>query len=109
VSGSLAANSLASYSGNHNSAPADRIFEALTSPDERLKWWWGAKGIFEIKHVESDLRPGGNWMMRGVGMAEKPFTVAGEYRTIERPRLLVFTWLPDWQEGATETIVRWDL
>jgi uncharacterized protein YndB with AHSA1/START domain len=23
--------------------------------------------------------------------------------------LLVFTWLPDWQEDATETIVRWDL
>ena len=32
-----------------------------------------------------------------------------EYRTIERPHLLVFTWLPDWQEDATETIVRWDL
>ncbi len=67
-------------------APADRIFETLMSPDERMKWWWGAKGIFEITHVESDLRPGGKWMMRGVGMAEKPFTVAGEYRTIERPR-----------------------
>jgi len=35
--------------------------------------------------------------------------VAGEYRTIERPRLLVFAWLPDWQEDGTETIVRWDL
>jgi len=23
--------------------------------------------------------------------------------------LLVFTWLPDWQENAPETIVRWDL
>lgn len=90
-------------------APAERIFEALTNPDERLKWWWGAKGIFEITHVESDLRPGGKWMMRGAGMGEKPLTVAGEYRTIERPRLLVFTWLPDWQEDATETIVRWDL
>jgi uncharacterized protein YndB with AHSA1/START domain len=59
--------------------------------------------------VESDLRPGGKWMMRGAGMGEKPLTVAGEYRTIERPRLLVFTWLPDWQEDATGTIVRWDL
>lgn len=26
-------------------APAERIFEALTNPDERLKWWWRAKGI----------------------------------------------------------------
>jgi len=90
-------------------APAERIFEALTNPDERLKWWWGAEGKFQLTHVASDLRPGGKWMMRGIGMGEKPLTVAGEYRTIERPRLLVFSWLPDWQENATETLVRWDL
>ncbi len=35
--------------------------------------------------------------------------MAGEYRKIEPPRLLVFSWLPDWQENATETLVRWDL
>ncbi len=89
-------------------APAERIFEALTNPDERMKWW-GAEGRFQTTHMESDLRPGGKWMMRGIGMGEKPFTVAGEYRKIERPRLLVFTWLPDWQENAPETLVRWDL
>ena len=89
-------------------APAERIFEALINPKERLKWW-GAKGIFEIKQVESDLRPGGKWMMRGVGPGDKPMTVAGEYRQIERPRLLVFSWLPDWQENIPETLVRWDL
>jgi uncharacterized protein YndB with AHSA1/START domain len=48
-------------------------------------------------------------MIRGIGMGDKPLTVAGEYRKIELPRLLVFTWLPDWQEDATETLVRWDL
>jgi uncharacterized protein YndB with AHSA1/START domain len=48
-------------------------------------------------------------MMRGVGMGGKPFSVGGVYRTIERPRLLVFTWLPDWQEDATESLVRLDL
>jgi uncharacterized protein YndB with AHSA1/START domain len=90
-------------------ASAERIFEALTNPDERLKWWWRSEGRFEITHVESDLRPGGKWMIRGIGMGDKPLTVAGEYRKIERPRLLVFTWLPDWQEDATETLVRWDL
>ena len=43
------------------------------------------------------------------GPGGKPFLVEGEYRQIERPRLLVFTWLPDWQEDVTETIVRFDL
>jgi uncharacterized protein YndB with AHSA1/START domain len=35
--------------------------------------------------------------------------VVGAYRRIERPRLLVFTWLPDWQGDATESLVRFDL
>ena len=89
-------------------APAARIFEALSNPHQRVKWW-GVEGRFRATHMESDLRPGGKWMMRGVGMGGKPFSVGGEYRTIERPRLLVFTWLPDWQENAPETLVRFDL
>jgi uncharacterized protein YndB with AHSA1/START domain len=35
--------------------------------------------------------------------------VAGEYREIERRRLLVFTCLPDWQENKAVTVVRSDL
>jgi uncharacterized protein YndB with AHSA1/START domain len=87
---------------------AERVFEALTDPGQRVKWW-GSEGRFQTTHMESDLRPGGRWMMRGIGMGGKPFTVAGEYRQIERPRLLVLTWLPDWQDDAIETIVRFDL
>jgi uncharacterized protein YndB with AHSA1/START domain len=87
---------------------AERIFEALTNPGERVRWW-GAEGRFQTTHMTSDLSVGGKWMMRGIGMGEKPLTVGGEYRQIERPRLLVFTWLPDWQENASETIVRIDL
>ncbi len=89
-------------------ASADRVFEALTDPAQRVAWW-GLKDRFETTHMESDLRPGGRWMMRGLGVGGKPFRVAGEYRTIERPRVLSFTWLPDWDEHATETIVRFDL
>src|SRR5580658_5023503 len=89
-------------------APAERIFEALTNPEQRAQWW-GAEGRFQTTHMESDLRPGGKWIMRGMGMNGKPFRVSGQYRDIERPRLLVFTWLPDWQEEATETVVRLEL
>jgi len=89
-------------------APAERIFEALTNPGELVKWW-GAQGKFQATHVESDLRPGGKWMMRCDGCGGKPTMVAGEYRKIERPRLLVFTWLRGEQENEPETLVRWDL
>ena len=89
-------------------APAERIFEALTDPAQRTKWW-GAEGRFQTTGMESDLRPGGKWIMRGNGMGGRPFTIRGEYRQIEPPRLLIFTWLPDWQEDAFETLVRFDL
>jgi uncharacterized protein YndB with AHSA1/START domain len=89
-------------------APAERIFQALTEPRQRVQWW-GAEGQFQVTQMESDLRPGGAWLMRGIGMGGKPFIVRGEYRVIERPRLLEFTWLPDWEEEAPPTVVRFDL
>ena len=42
-------------------------------------------------------------------MGGKAFRVAGEYRSIERSRLLIFTWLPDWDPNARESLVRFDL
>ena len=60
-------------------APADRIFEALTNPEQRVKWW-GAKGRFQTTHMASD--PGGKWVMQGIGMGGKPFRVEGEYARI---------------------------
>ena len=89
-------------------APAERIFEALTNPEQLIKWW-GVEGRFHATQMESDLRVGGQWIMRGIGISGKPFTVRGQYREVIRPRLLVFTWLPDWQEDASETLVRIEL
>ncbi|MGA9320614.1 MAG: SRPBCC domain-containing protein [Xanthobacteraceae bacterium] len=89
-------------------ATADRVFAALTDPQQRVKWW-GQRGRFETKHAESDLRPGGRWLMRGSGVGGRPFCVSGEYRIVEPPRVLAFTWLPDWDENATGTVVRFDL
>jgi uncharacterized protein YndB with AHSA1/START domain len=88
-------------------APAERVFAALADPRQRVQWW-GSKGRFQATHMESDLRPGGAWLMSGTAMEGKPFTVRGEYRTIERPRVLEFTWLPDWKEEP-QTLVRFDL
>lgn len=59
--------------------------------------------------MESDLRPGGQWSMTGIGMGGRPFRIAGAYRIVEPPRILAFTWLPSWDEAATETLVRFDL
>lgn len=89
-------------------APADRVFAALAMPEERVKWW-GVEGRFRTTHAESDLRPGGKWLMSGVGVGGRPFTLRGVYQEIDRPRLLVFTWLASWQKDAFESLVRFEL
>jgi uncharacterized protein YndB with AHSA1/START domain len=88
------------------SAPASRVFDAFTNPADRVKWWNAPDGRFRATHMDSDLRPGGKWTMRGTRPDGSAFKVKGEYRTVERPRLLAFTWLPDWQGDATESLVR---
>jgi uncharacterized protein YndB with AHSA1/START domain len=87
--------------------PAEKIFEALTKPEELVKWW-RVEGKFQTTHMESDLRPGGKWRMRLIGGSGTEMVVSGEYRQIERPHLLVFTWIRE-SEDATETLVRWNL
>jgi len=91
-------------------APAQRIFDALTDPKELLKWWH-VEGKFQLIHAESDLRPGGNWLMQvasGCGPGGPSSIVRGEYRIVEPPSLLIFTWIRE-GEDHPETLVRWDL
>ena len=91
-------------------APAERIFEALINPAEILKWW-ASEGKFQATLAEFDPRPGGKWKMRvaGGGCGNSGWSVvSGEYRTVEPPTLLIFTWNRD-EEGHPETVVRWEL
>jgi uncharacterized protein YndB with AHSA1/START domain/DNA-binding transcriptional ArsR family regulator len=87
-------------------APASRVFDALVNPQKRMKWW--GQGQMQTTHMESDLRPGGAWLMNVNGYG-KPQTIHGEYRAVEEPRLLEFTWLPSWQENAEVSLVRFEL
>jgi uncharacterized protein YndB with AHSA1/START domain len=86
---------------------AERIFEAIANPEERLRWW-GAEGVYKSNEMDSDLRIGGKWIMKGVARGN-PFTCHGLYTRIDRPRLLEFTWNPSWQGETAESLVRFDL
>ena len=91
-------------------ASAERIFRALTRPEELLQWW-EVEGEFQLLEAECDLQPGGKWRMRVAGRcaAEAPIsTVYGEYREVDPPRLLTYTWIRE-QENWPETLVRWNL
>ncbi|HVS72290.1 MAG TPA: SRPBCC domain-containing protein, partial [Phycisphaerae bacterium] len=90
-------------------ASADRVFNALTDPRQQLHWW-NSPGRFHATHAESDLRPGGAWLITGIGIGGKPFTLRGVYTAIQPPHLLEFTWNASFANPAEpETRVRFDL
>jgi len=83
--------------------PPERVFQALTDPRELLKWW-GSPEVYRTEEWNIDLRVGGRWECRGHGADGKPFTVDGEFRVIEPPKRLVYTWHGSWYEGAPTTL-----
>ena len=87
---------------------AERIFRGVDEPRGAPEVVGRSRGKIPPHQFDSDLRPGGKWIMRFDAYG-KVVTIRGEYRDIEPPHLLVFTWLPDWYENATESLVRWDL
>lgn len=91
-------------------APAERIFAALTRPEELVRWWT-VEGKVRTLAAECDVRPGGAWWMQVEGNCSPVgplHTVSGMYRRVEPPRLLEFTWNREGEDDP-ESVVRWDL
>ena len=87
-------------------AGAERVFDALAEPEQRLAWWVRG-GRFRATRMESDLRVGGAWIME-FETPHGPATVGGVYVEVDRPRVLAFTWRPSWYP-ASESLVRIEL
>jgi uncharacterized protein YndB with AHSA1/START domain len=79
-------------------APPERVFRALTTPEEIVRWW-GSDTQYRTKEWVQDLRVGGRWKATGLGADGVPFTVEGEFLEIDPPRSLVQTWRPEWDGG----------
>lgn len=91
----------------HIAAEPERIFQALIDPLQVVQWW-GQPGIYRCTEFSADLRVGGKWSSSGVGPDGGNFKIKGEYLEIERPHLLVHTWVASWT-GQVQTVVRWEL
>lgn len=90
----------------HIAAPPERIFQALTDPNQ-LAQWWGQTGLYRLTDCRADVRPGGTWQSIGVSADGQPFQTSGEYLEVDPPHLLVYTWLADW-DGGTKSTVRFE-
>ncbi len=70
---------------------AARLFDAWTQP-ELLVRWWGPKGVVCIG-AEVDLRVGGRYRIGNRLPDGSELWIGGLFETINRPRLLVYSWV----------------
>jgi uncharacterized protein YndB with AHSA1/START domain len=86
-------------------APQSKVFHAWTDP-RHLKRWFAPSDDFEVSVAEVDLRVGGKYRI-GMKPADKEETyiVIGEYREIDAPRRLVYSWAWEGDQETGETIV----
>ncbi len=77
-------------------AAPERVFDAFTKP-EQLKQWWGPEG-FTTPKAKLDVRAGGAYAIDMKAPSGEIYRVRGTFRTVERPKRLVYTWA--WQEGS---------
>jgi uncharacterized protein YndB with AHSA1/START domain len=79
-------------------ASADRLFDAWTDPQKLMHWWRQATEGWAFAAASIDLRVGGRYRLAMTAPDGKLHAAVGEYRQIERPIRLIFTW--DWEEPA---------
>ena len=74
-------------------APPGRVFDVWTREEHRMRWACPRGAVLES--AESDLRVGGRHrlVMKVEGGSH---TATGEYREVDPPHRLVYTW--DWEE-----------
>jgi uncharacterized protein YndB with AHSA1/START domain len=71
-------------------ASVDRVFEAWTDPVQ-LRAWWGPRPV-TCSDAEVDLRSGGRYRIVNALPDGKTVVIHGEFRVVEAPRRLVYTW-----------------
>ncbi|MFI5322575.1 MAG: SRPBCC domain-containing protein [Thermodesulfobacteriota bacterium] len=83
-------------------AGRDEVFEAFTDPEIMTKWFYPFEG--GRAEVKNSLRVGGQYSIimfeAGGGMYE----YTGEYRDIQPPERLVFTWNSNHVQGTVVTV-----
>jgi uncharacterized protein YndB with AHSA1/START domain len=86
-------------------APCERVFAAWTDP-RQASLWWAPQDCTPLS-CEMDVRPGGRWHRRMRIPDGSVITKHGVYREVVVPKRLVFTYITEFADGATdpETLV----
>ncbi|MBV8083149.1 MAG: SRPBCC domain-containing protein [Candidatus Eremiobacteraeota bacterium] len=84
-------------------ASRERVFKALTDPQE-LPQFWGEG----VDRWEADVREGGRWQSSGAFPDGRDFSVRGTYLVVRPPTVVEMT-VEHTGMGAVDTRVRYDL
>lgn len=68
-------------------APRERLWRALTEPEDFARWWGPGGAVVEAM----DVRPGGQWKVRQTSPDGVAHRFWGEYLAVEPPARLVMT------------------
>jgi uncharacterized protein YndB with AHSA1/START domain len=79
-------------------APRERVFDAWTDPSIMARWFGPANTA--VDQCELEPRVGGRYRLVVRAGEGKTNEVSGEYRTIRRPSMLVFTWAWTQADGS---------
>lgn len=74
----------------------ERVFDAFTKKDA-IQAWYGPEG-FTVPSVAMDAKPGGKYRIELHSPEGMVYVVTGQFREVNRPEKLVFTWA--WLDGA---------
>ena len=84
-------------------APRERVFQAWTTPADVKRW--SAPGPIEVVLSEIDLRVGGRYKLNMREPDGTPHDAYGEYREVNPPRRVVYTWNWVQEPDVRNTIV----
>ncbi len=80
-------------------ASPEEVFDAWTNPTV-LERWWAAQPTWTSPGCEVDLRVGGRYVLRMQDdVSGRVYAVGGEYREVDRPHRLVYTWCWEGKDG----------
>jgi uncharacterized protein YndB with AHSA1/START domain len=82
-------------------ATPERVFKALTDPQDLMSWW-GGEGKLTGAHV--NLRPGGEYRLEFLLPDGQTGWVKGQYQVVEPPRRVVKTWFSSSHPDLRNTV-----
>lgn len=82
-------------------ATPERVFRAISSRE--IINWWVRPGVFDTTEWAGEARVGGRWRASGT-VRGRPYTLEGEFLTVEPNRELVHTWQTVGSPAAATTV-----